>query len=76
MEKINQSGSSCVTQVRQNAFSALMEKKPKLCAVLKIEASVSITLQNKNLKMTFFEWFFRVAIFNLAVPLLPTLPPA
>jgi len=29
-----------------------MEKKPKICAVLKIEASVSIIQQNKNLKMT------------------------
>jgi len=52
-----------------------MEKKLESCAVLKIDAFISALPQNKTLKMTSFEWFFRAAIYNLALPSLRTFPP-
>jgi len=52
-----------------------MEKKPESCGSLKNEAFVSVTLQNKSLKMPCLGWFFRAVIFDLAVLLLPALPP-
>jgi hypothetical protein len=52
-----------------------MEKKLKSCAVLKIDAFVSPLPQNKTLKMTSFEWFFRAVIYNLALPSFRNFPP-
>ena len=78
-QKSNQKNKSIRHQLRNpsasDEFPALMEKKPKSCAVLKIEAFVNVTVHNKNLKMTHFDWFFRSALFNLSILLLPSLPP-
>jgi len=52
-----------------------MEKKLESCAVLIIDAFVSLLPQNKTLKMTAFEWFIRAVIFNLRLPSLRTFPP-
>jgi len=52
-----------------------MEKKLESCAVLKIDAFISPLPQNKTLKMTAFERYFRSAIYNLAPPSLRTFPP-
>ena len=62
--------------MRQNAFSALMEKKPESCAVLKIDALFSIATKKNYFKMTGFQLFFRAENFNLGAPLLPTFPPS
>jgi len=75
-EKITNSGTSCESQVRQNAFSALMEKKPASCSVLKIDALFSISIKNKYFKMTGFELFFRTENFNSGVHLFPNFPPS
>jgi len=62
--------------VRQNAFSALMEKKPESCAVLKIDALFHFATKNNYFKMTGFELFFRTENFNSDAQLLPNFPPS
>jgi len=75
-KKITNSGTSCESQVRQNAFSALMEKKAESCAVLKIDALFRFATKNSYFKMTGFELFFRTENFNSGVHLFPNFPPS
>jgi hypothetical protein len=53
-----------------------MEKKRKSCACLKIDASLCDIQQNKNLKMTTFEWVFFSCYFKFGLSISPHLPPA